>query len=165
MNKHNSVTSTYYLLLKNKKREYVEELKKQGKLINDVVTNEKQQLMYLLKGFGKDESKSKPKAKNYDKTAQKVQPVSDKKEKLQRSPEKNKDNDTMANKFNKAALKPISIPDDCIDSVNEEIKNKTTDMREILKANRDAINVSKGKLAQNHETIYFYKILTIDFRI
>ena len=58
LNRHNSVTSTYYLLIKNKKREVVAELLKQGKKFGDVERNEKQQLMNLLQDLGK--SKKKP---------------------------------------------------------------------------------------------------------
>jgi hypothetical protein len=62
MNKHNSVTSTYYLLLKNKKREFVTELEKKGKNFNQYfsVNNEKQELINLLQDFVSS-TKRKPK--------------------------------------------------------------------------------------------------------
>lgn len=53
MNKHNSVTSTYYLLLKNKKNEFIKRLEKQGKNFNKyyAISNEKQELMDILMNF------------------------------------------------------------------------------------------------------------------
>jgi serine/threonine protein kinase len=53
MNKHNSVTSTYYLLLKSKKREFIDQLEKNGKNTNKYfnVNNEKQELINLLMNF------------------------------------------------------------------------------------------------------------------
>lgn len=61
MNKHNSVTTTYYLLLKNKKRDFIQKLEKSGKNTNKYfhVNNEKQELINLLMNFVPS-SKKKP---------------------------------------------------------------------------------------------------------
>lgn len=67
MNKHNSVTSTYYLLLKSKKREYVKDYEKKGKWINKYfeISNEKQELIDILMNF---EPSSRKKSSNVSKT-------------------------------------------------------------------------------------------------
>jgi len=61
MNKHNSVSSTYYLLLKSKKQEYVKQLRKEGKVFNKYfeVSNEKQELIDLLMNYESSSKKSK----------------------------------------------------------------------------------------------------------
>ena len=66
MNKHNSVTSTYYLLLKHKKGECLKEFEKQGKKFNKYyeVCNEKQELIDLLMNYEPTKKKrEKPKPK------------------------------------------------------------------------------------------------------
>ena len=67
MNKHNSVTSTYYLLLKNKKKEFIQKYEKGGKCVNKYfeISNEKQELIDLLMNF---EPSSKKKAASEGKT-------------------------------------------------------------------------------------------------
>lgn len=67
MNKHNSVTSTYYLLLKHKKREYIHKIESSGKVINKYfeISNEKQELIDLLMSFEPSSKK-----KNQPKVAQ-----------------------------------------------------------------------------------------------
>lgn len=65
MNKHNSVTSTYYLLLKHKKGECLKELERQGKKFNKYyeVCNEKQELIDLLMSYEPTRKREKPKSK------------------------------------------------------------------------------------------------------
>lgn len=72
MNKHNSVTSTYYLLLKNKKREFIKQFKKSGKQINKYfeISNEKQDLIDLLMNY-------EPSSKKKKQTEQKVKEIKD----------------------------------------------------------------------------------------
>jgi hypothetical protein len=61
MNKHNSVTSTYYLLLKNKKRDFIKKMQKSGKQINKYfeISNEKQDLIDLLMNYEPSSQKKK----------------------------------------------------------------------------------------------------------
>jgi hypothetical protein len=61
MNKHNSVTSTYYLLLKNKKRDFIKKIHKSGKQINKYfeISNEKQDLIDLLMNYEPSSQKKK----------------------------------------------------------------------------------------------------------
>lgn len=72
MNKHNSVTSTYYLLLKNKKREFIKQFKKTGKPVNKYfeISNEKQELIDLLMNY-------EPSSKKKKQTEQKVKEIKD----------------------------------------------------------------------------------------
>ena len=81
MNKHNSVTSTYYLLLKHKKKEYIKELEKSGKRFNKYyeVSNEKQELMDLLMNFESSTSKRKEKKK------QKIEEIREEKEIIEKA--------------------------------------------------------------------------------
>ena len=69
MNKHNSVTTTYYLLLKNKKRDFIQKLEKSGKNTNKYfhINNEKQELINLLMNFVPS-SKKKPSKNNNEET-------------------------------------------------------------------------------------------------
>ena len=129
MNKHNSVTSTYYLIIKNRKREIIEELKKQGKNFEDVVRNEKQQLMSLLKDFGgkKDKGK-KERAKSKEspnRVPAKVQEQAD-------------DQNVVQSKFNKTALKPIKIPEDPIEIAQENQKAKVEQMKQKIRARNES---------------------------
>lgn len=109
LNRHNSVTSTYYLIIKNKKREVVAEQVKNGRRFDDVVRNEKQQLMNLLKDLGKG-------AKKQNKT-----------KKVEEEPPKSPASKTHGK--NKLDLKPIKIPDGPVDgpidnSPPKDVKHK-----------------------------------------
>jgi hypothetical protein len=94
-NRHNSITSTYYLIIKNKKREVVAEQLKNGRRFDDVFKNEKQQLMNLLKDLG-----TGPKKQNTKKQVE---------EESSQSP------DNQLHRNNNFNLKPIKIPSDSVD--------------------------------------------------
>jgi len=134
LNKHNSITSTYYLLLKHEKREYIQEMEKQGKRFDDIVKNEKEQLLNLLKGFGKE----KPKA------IEKNKPVVQKKNAPVQC-EVNTSQESMSGKMKKPQLKPIKIPDDLIESSAHDVKSKTSNFSDSkVKRHQSVDSVSKN---------------------
>lgn len=132
LNKHNSVTSTYYLIIKNKKREVVQEMIKKGKNFDDVVRNEKQQLLSLLQDFGK----SKPKNKTQDINNE-----------VRKSDEKAKN--TTEGKFNKTTLKSIRIPEDPIDIVQENSKVREAIVKQSLLNHNDSEDAVKRNQQKN----------------
>lgn len=153
MNKHNSVTSTYYLLLKHRKRELVGEMEKQGKNGDNIVRNEKQQLMNLLKDFG---ATSKP--KNTSKQAVQVNQNNENKTKVTNADSKvthesgdiksknAKDQaEVVENKFDKSVLKPISIPEDSIEPNDLSVKSKTVDLSVKLKKRHESVDKQSKK--------------------
>lgn len=105
MNRHNSVTSTYYLIIKNKKREVVSEQLKKGKNFDNVVRNEKQQLMNLLKDLGKPSKK-----------AQEVKPKPKQKKAIEEVHKGSDSSVIKGKKYQKLALKPIKIPEDPVET-------------------------------------------------
>lgn len=134
LNRHNSVTSTYYLLIKNKKREVVTELIKQGKKFDDVERNEKQQLISLLEGLGK----SKDKANKHKMYSQNIKTVeTDQKE--QDLSEKDPANITKS-KFQKWVLKPLKIPDDPIEILEENIQSKGVQLKKKTKNRNESVD-------------------------
>lgn len=76
MNKHNSVTSTYYLLLKCKKREFIQNYEKNGKCINKYfeISNEKQELIDLLMNFEPSSKKKNKESKTIELPKEKSKP-------------------------------------------------------------------------------------------
>jgi hypothetical protein len=127
---------------------------KQGKKFDDVVRNEKQQLLNLLKDYGN----SKPKTKK------KTQEINvDVRNKIEKSDEKLKN--VVENKFNKTALKPISIPDDPIDIVRENQKARETIMKQNIQNHNDSADSSMRikhgknmKRSNNHQKEMNYSI-------
>lgn len=69
MNKHNSITSTYYLLVKNQKAQYIKACEKAGKNFNKYfdISNEKQELIDLLMSFESSSKKNKKKDSKFPK--------------------------------------------------------------------------------------------------
>jgi hypothetical protein len=126
------VTSTYYLIIKNKKREVVQEMIKKGKNFDDVVRNEKQQLLSLLQDFGK----SKPKNKTQDINNE-----------VRKSDEKAKN--TTEGKFNKTTLKSIRIPEDPIDIVQENSKVREAIVKQSLLNHNDSEDAVKRNQQKN----------------
>lgn len=92
MNKHNSVTSTYYLLLKHKKGEYITELESKGKNFNKYyeVCNEKQELMDLLMDYEPSKKKKRSGQKvieiNHNDENEMMEEQKERKERKERKP-------------------------------------------------------------------------------
>lgn len=152
LNKHNSVTSTYYLLLKNRKREYIEQMTKAGKDFTAITRNEKQQLMNLLKDFkGSKKQKSMDKKEPKEVTEINTQPKVDFNKtqdisKLKKDAEESKKTKETVNKYNKVALKPITIPDDAIEDEVLDERSRTIDVTENKKRVTSNDTASKRKV-------------------
>jgi hypothetical protein len=131
---------------------------KQGKKFDDVVRNEKQQLLNLLKDYGN----SKPKIKK------KTQEINvDIRNKIEKSDERldEKLKNVVESKFNKTALKPISIPEDPIDIVRENQKARETIIKQNIQNHNDSsdssMRIKNGKnmkRSNNHQKEMNYSI-------
>ena len=132
-NRHNSVTSTYYLIIKNKKREVVADMIRQGKKFDDVVRNEKQQLMSLLKDLGASKGKKQKKENANNKT-------NESQSKKNEGIKKEQKQETEQKKAPKPALKPIKIPEDPIDLTQETVVTKSTQMKKKMKDRNESVD-------------------------
>ena len=149
MNKHNSVTSTYYLLLKHKKRQFVEELEKQGKSFGKSIRNEKEQLINLLKNYNGNKAVKFDKTNNAEKASKesedKPSNAQNAKEEVNKSfkfeNEKYKNN----SKLNKTTLAPITIPEDSIEINNETNLNQTIDTSTDIKKRYESVDANSKK--------------------
>lgn len=149
MNKHNSVTSTYYLLLKHKKRQFVEELEKQGKSFGKSIRNEKEQLINLLKNYNGNKAVKFDKTNNAEKASkeseEKPSNAQNAKEEVNKSfkfeNEKYKNN----SKLNKTTLAPITIPEDSIEINNETNLNQTIDTSTDIKKRYESVDANSKK--------------------
>lgn len=148
MNKHNSVTSTYYLLLKHKKRQFVEELEKQGKSLGKSIRNEKEQLINLLKNYNGNKSTKA----NYTNQAEAIKKESEdnssnipsRKEASKRFKSDNEKYKDSSN-LNKTTIAPISIPDDSIDITNQQNLAQTIDTSDDTKKRYDSVDATSKK--------------------
>lgn len=104
---------------------------KQGKNFDDVVRNEKQQLLSLLQDFGKSKPESKKKTQNNN----------DIDNKIEKSDEKSKN--AIEGKFNKTTLKPIRIPEDPIDIAQENHKARVAIVKQNIQNRNDSVDAVK----------------------
>ena len=94
---------------------------KQGKKFDDVIRNEKQQLMSLLKDIGRSKNKKKA-IKNTQNEVQKNQGKGIEKHEKKEEPKI----------FVKPALKPIKIPEDPVD-IQENVVSKGSQLKKRMK--------------------------------
>ncbi|CAI2368560.1 unnamed protein product [Moneuplotes crassus] len=143
LNRHNSITSTYYLIIKNKKREVVAEQLKNGRKFDDVIRNEKQQLMNLLKDLGKSkdktsEIKNKPNQKKITDEVHKENEGSESKQK----------------EFNKLALRPIKIPEGPIETPQENSPPQMQNRKKKIKDRNESVDAcNKSRRLQKKKKV------------